>query len=776
MRFVMAKGLQICSRHNASENMEASWTCCRTLDRTCVQLDYILANFRLQTVEVWNDFALPVGLDHRCAHCILQFQCSSPPRVRRQRSLKRWQPTLDSDGLPARDHNILHRNTIRGHHTSLEGLERSLKDAGHQGGNCENIHLRFRPWGVFQNLRAQRRETKDAQLRKSLTFTIRKNHRQKVRIWKIERLNAQLGHARNWRTLRSMQFATKGFRQQQTPQPNAFADMLGQICAGKPDRPCRPANLTENPWSMHELQCALGRLKIHKGTDEAGLLAELLKNSPDDFQANLLRLFDDIPYTGNLPACWTRTLFQMLPNTARAQQPSDFRPISKIRLLYKIFAFMIWVAWRDCWRHISRKNNTVSENIGGWMMMDEHLLTATLFLDKAWDKGIPVWIVSLNLSKAFDRANWNALWLALRDHGVSDQLIWILQWIYSNQLGEVQGEHSNNNPFPIHAGVRQGCVLSPRLFCSVLQWGMSVWRQNAEARKCSFDLGDNMAFLLDLRFADDILLFARTAAEAMALLDDLVHRLQLNTGKTFVLTSEVQPPSFLATHNGCKLRALQQQEAHKWLGCMIGAAGSRNTQLDLQHHFQAASRAFHADEWILCDKGVSVVHRLRYFEKAISPVACFSASHRAIHKDDLAKLDVEYRRLMRRVVGPPADTNWASPWHEILHGWNKKVQVLSDYAGLKPWSVTCVEAVWKFASYVATLPSERWTRRILEWNIKGPRKRGKRKRGRPAYTWETALQRYSIWKGRGNWIVEAAAYDHSMRSLQDFVFLTLYTS
>ena len=102
MRFVMGKGLQICSRHNASENMEASWTCCRTLDKTCVQLDYILANFRLQIVEVWNDFALPIGLDHRCAHCILQFQRSNPPRVRRQRGLKRWQPTLDSDGLPAR--------------------------------------------------------------------------------------------------------------------------------------------------------------------------------------------------------------------------------------------------------------------------------------------------------------------------------------------------------------------------------------------------------------------------------------------------------------------------------------------------------------------------------------------------------------------------------------------------------------------------------------------------------------------------------------------------
>ena len=469
MRFVMGKGLQICSRHNASENMEASWTCCRTLDKTCVQLDYILANFRLQTVEVWNDFALPIGLDHRCAHCILQFQCSSPPRVRRQRGLKRWQPTLDSDGLPARFHNILHRNKIRGHHNSLEGHERSLRDAGQQGGNCENTYLRLRPSEGLKNLRAQRRETRDAQLRKSLTFTIRKNHRQEVRVWKIERLNAQLGHAKNWRTLRNMQFATKGFRQQQTPQPNAFADMLGQIFAGNPDRPCRPANLTENPWSMHELQCAVGRMKIHKGADEAGLVAELLKNSPDDFQADLLHLFNDILYTGNFPSCWSRTLFQMLAKTARAQQPSDYRPIANIRLLYKTFAFMILGRIEALLEaHQPEEQHGFRQH----RRMDEHLLTATLFLDKAWDKGIPVWIVSLDLSKAFDSVNWNALWLALRDHGVSDHLIWILQLIYSNQLGEVQGEHSNSSPFPIHAGVRQGCVLSPRLFCSVLQWGM----------------------------------------------------------------------------------------------------------------------------------------------------------------------------------------------------------------------------------------------------------------------------------------------------------------
>ena len=244
---VLAKWLQICNRQNTTENMEASWTCCRTLDGTCVQLDYILANFRLRTVEVWNDFTLPIGLDHRCAHCISRFQWCSRPRMRQHRGLKWWQQTLDSNGLPAKFHNILRMNKVRGQHNSLEGLERSLRDAGQQGGNRENTYLRFQPSDGLKRLRAQRRATMDTQLRKSLTFSSRKNHRQEIRAWKTERLNAQLGHAKNWQTLRKMQFATTGSRQQQTPQPNAFAHMLGEFFCRKSSQAVPPTESDRKP-------------------------------------------------------------------------------------------------------------------------------------------------------------------------------------------------------------------------------------------------------------------------------------------------------------------------------------------------------------------------------------------------------------------------------------------------------------------------------------------------------------------------------------------------
>ena len=107
----------------------------------------------------------------------------------------------------------------------------------------------------------------------------------------------------------------------------------------------------------------------------------------------------------------------------------------------------------------------------------------------------------------------------------------------------------------------QGCVLNPKLFSSVQQWAMRKWRLDVEHALCGIDLQDGLPKLLDLRFAGDILLFARTAQEALFLLETLMHEfaevdLLLNGGKTAVLTNEAKPPSHLWTQTGIKISAV----------------------------------------------------------------------------------------------------------------------------------------------------------------------------------------------------------------------------
>ena len=182
--------------------------------------------------------------------------------------------------------------------------------------------------------------------------------------------------------------------------------------------------------------------------------------------------------------------------------------------------------------------------------------------------------------------------VSLMQHGVSQHLVWILQCIYCGQSGKVREQFVDSREFGIRAGVRQGRALSPRLFCAVLEIAMSSWR--AKMGTQGLNLHDGMKALMDLSFADDLLVFATSRGDTIRLLEELVTSLaqvglKLNTSKTKSLTTEAQPGRILRTSSGVTVEILHSRCAHKWLGRMLRANLGGNRDADLQHHLQAAS-------------------------------------------------------------------------------------------------------------------------------------------------------------------------------------------
>ena len=80
---------------------QENWTCIRTMDGAHVQIDVILMGMRLRHVSSWNDFAIGIGLDHRCVHCIFEIPGAKPKQRKRKRTLKRWRPFLDEEQQPS---------------------------------------------------------------------------------------------------------------------------------------------------------------------------------------------------------------------------------------------------------------------------------------------------------------------------------------------------------------------------------------------------------------------------------------------------------------------------------------------------------------------------------------------------------------------------------------------------------------------------------------------------------------------------------------------------
>ena len=60
------------------------------------------------------------------------------------------------------------------------------------------------------------------------------------------------------------------------------------------------------------------------------------------------------------------------------------------------------------------------------------------------------------------------------------------------------GDSARSFVFHINAGMRQGCVFNPRLFCATLGWAMRSWQDSMDGK--GIDLHDDLGRLLDLKF------------------------------------------------------------------------------------------------------------------------------------------------------------------------------------------------------------------------------------------------------------------------------------
>ena len=154
---------------------------------------------------------------------------------------------------------------------------------------------------------------------------------------------------------------------------------------------------------------------------------------------------------------------------------------------------------------------------------------------KSMEWSVPMWCASLDLRKAFDRIEYNALFDALKVQGVPYAYLKLIASLYHEQVGLVQGRQ-----FPIKRGVKQGDVLSPLLFNAGLEHAMRKWKLRIQ--HCGLHCGHN-ELLTNVRYADDLMLYARSDTDLANMVECLVEELAavgltLNTSKTKILTTE----------------------------------------------------------------------------------------------------------------------------------------------------------------------------------------------------------------------------------------------
>ena len=266
----------------------------------------------------------------------------------------------------------------------------------------------------------------------------------------------------------------------------------------------------------------------------------------------------------------------------------------------------------------------------------------------------------------------------------------------------------------IKRGVRQGDVISPRLFTLVLDPALRKidWS--------SVGLRVNGQRLTHIMFADDCLLFApnkKTLRRMMAEFSDACSEVGLNINP--------KKSEYLNNQNDNTPLKFRGSELHpksdvKYLGVTISIDGDWSKEI--RRRISSGWAGFNTYRSILKAKSFPMRMKRKLFNSVILPRLLYGCESWAVSKSSMNQLRVVQRKMERAMLNVHLQDRLSST---VISGITRLKDVAEEAASLK----------YNFAYRLAHMSPKRWSLAVSEWR---PFNR-KRVRGRPLVRWRDDL-------------------------------------
>ena len=260
-------------------------------------------------------------------------------------------------------------------------------------------------------------------------------------------------------------------------------------------------------FTTEEIQSAIDRLK-KKGRRKTAMEYELnsSKLCSDETKEEIRTIFNEIAQQEDFtPKSWRKIRIQVIYKKGDRENAGNYRPICGLPILYKLFATVLYARLAPGLHRIQPPDQA---GFRPNHRCEDHLMVYRVLEQRCREWGVPLYISTIDFTKAFDSIKHSALWKSLRFYGVKPAYIKLLQRLYSQQEGTVLTD-KESDVFSIKRGTKQGDPLSSLLFNTVLQYSLEEDLKRWQEKRKGIKLSDaNEDCLTNLRFADDVLLFS----------------------------------------------------------------------------------------------------------------------------------------------------------------------------------------------------------------------------------------------------------------------------
>lgn len=505
-----------------------------------------------------------------------------------------------------------------------------------------------------------------------------------------------------------------------TPQVHSFSSSVSI-------KPLKKRINTNAP-SMTEIKGAIMKMKNWKSPGPDGLPSELFKANSDLSAKELQPIIAEAWNENLFLKDWKEALIIKLPKKGDPSLCNNWRGIVLQNIIGKLLAQII----------LDRITPALEPNIrqeqAGFRQgrsCTDHVSTLRIIIEQSKEMQSPLYLLFVDFEKAFDSLSRERMWEILNEYGVPTKIINIIRNLYCEANLSVVHQGKVGPEFGVETGVKQGDILSPFLFLLVLDYVMKqVFDKQRGIQWNTFNK------LGDLEYADDIVFMTHTLREMREITERLVAfasdvGLKINVAKTKMMVINPPVATRRETSNPLMLNnaAVEIVNKFQYLGSVITTDGG--VEEDVKNRIRLANFAFSKMRNLWYSHRVSLRLKLRIFNSNVKSVLLYGCETWKVSNNIMKKLQVFTNRCLRKICG--------IFYPEIIS--NENLLNITNQNGIER---DIGMRKWKWIGHTLRKASDDIARQAMTWNPPG-----RRKRGAPATTWQSSVQRQAAplsWK------------------------------